>query len=269
MGCSEGVTPTSRLGAVGGAHAGVPAKAGVLRTEVTIMKMAAVKWSAGIALACLTFHAPSLSGANGVESVTRKGKEVFLVKAGRSEPLTQDLDLPHDIKVMTNGFFTVKGGRPRELQDGQRLSADGMLTSPDGRIVPVMDHIAVKAWKVWVVKDGQGEPLEEPMTLPNGTRVSLDGTVKTANGRLHRLIDGQLYTLSGELIAAKDTITLQEGKVIVQKEGVQFEVAERQSLMMNDGTKVLGDGTVIKKDGTKFRLTEGQIVTVEGVVKLR
>lgn len=233
------------------------------------MKIAAVKWSAGLVLAGLALHAGSVFGANGVDSVTRKGKELLVLKAGRSEPLTQDLDLPHDIKVMTNGFFTVKGGKARELQDGQRLSADGMLASPDGRIAPVIDHIAVKEGKVLVVKDGEGQTIDRPVTLPNGTRVSPDGTVRTARGRLHRLVDGQLFTLDGEIIAAKDTITLQEGKVIVQKDGAQFEIEARQSLMMNDGTKVVGDGTVIKKDGTKFKLTEGQVVTVEGVVKLR
>jgi hypothetical protein len=233
------------------------------------MKMAAVKWSAGILLACLALHAVPLFGAEGVVSVTRKGKELFVVKAGRSEPLTQDLDLPNDIKVMTNGFFTVKGGKPRELQDGQRLDADGMLASPDGRIVPVVDHIAVKDGKILVVKDGEGQTLDQPMTMPNGTRVLPDGTVKTANGRWNRLLDGQLLRLGGEAIAAKDTITLQDGKVVVQKDGSQFQVEARQSLMMNDGTKVLGDGTVIKKDGTKLKLTEGQILTVEGAVKRR
>ncbi len=233
------------------------------------MKMATVNWSAGIMLACLTLHAVSSSGAEKVDSVTRKGGELFVVQAGRSEPLTHEIDLPYDIKVMTNGFYTVKGGKPRELQEGQRLGADGMLTSPDGRIVPVMDHITVKDGKVWVVKDGESQVLEQPRTLPNGTRVSPDGTVRTANGRFHRLIDGQLFALDGELIPAKDTIKLQDGKVLVQKDGAQFEIGARESIMMNDGTKVLGDGTVIRKDGTQLKLTEGQIVTVQGVVKLR
>lgn len=233
------------------------------------MKMAVVKCFAGIVLACLAFHAPSLSGANGADGVTRKGKELFLVKAGRSEPLTQELDLPHGIKVMTNGFFTVNGGKARELLDGQRLGTDGMLTSPDGRIEPVMDHITLRDGKVVVVRDGQGETLEQPMKLPNGARLTPDGTMRTANGRVHRLADGQLFALTGEALAAKDTITLRDGKVIVQKDGSQFEVTAHETLLMSEGTKVLGDGTVIKKDGTKFKLTEGQVVTVEGVVKLR
>jgi hypothetical protein len=39
--------------------------------------------------------------------------------------------------------------------------------------------------------------------------------------------------------------------------------------MMNDGTKVFGDGTVIMKDGTSRKLAEGEVLTVEGVVTRR
>jgi len=120
-----------------------------------------------------------------------------------------------------------------------------------------------------VVKDGEGQTLNQPMTLPNGARLSPDGTMRTATGRVRRLMDGQLFALTGEAIAAKDTITLQDGKVIVQKDGSQFEVGVHQTLLMNEGTKVLGDGTVIKRDGSKFKLTEGQVVTIEGVVSRR
>jgi hypothetical protein len=36
---------------------------------------------------------------------------------------------------------------------------------------------------------------------------------------------------------------------------------------MNDGTKVLGDGTVIRFSGEQSKLSEGQILIIEGVVR--
>jgi hypothetical protein len=37
---------------------------------------------------------------------------------------------------------------------------------------------------------------------------------------------------------------------------------------MNDGTKVLSDGKIIKFNGDEVVVREGQIYTLEGVVKL-
>ena len=84
-----------------------------------------------------------------------------------------------------------------------------------------------------------------------------------------RVIDGQLFTPDGKTIPAVDTISLQNGIVVVQKEGTQILIGNGRSIMMNDGTKVFGDGNVVSRDGQITALTEGQIITIEGVVKLR
>jgi hypothetical protein len=57
--------------------------------------------------------------------------------------------------------------------------------------------------------------------------------------------------------------------VTVQKEGTQIPIGTGRSIMMNEGTKVFGDGKVVSPDGTVTELTEGEIITLEGVVKLR
>jgi ribosomal protein L21 len=56
--------------------------------------------------------------------------------------------------------------------------------------------------------------------------------------------------------------------VIVQKDGSQLTVASGRSITMNDGTKVMGDGTVIRFNGDQTTVKEGQILALEGVVKL-
>ena len=82
-----------------------------------------------------------------------------------------------------------------------------------------------------------------------------------------RLMDGQLLTLEGSLLPARDTVILLGGKVSVQKDGSTLPLRPTQSLMMSDGTKVLGNGTVVRRDGTTLTLTEGQLLIVEGVAR--
>jgi hypothetical protein len=235
------------------------------------MKMMTLKGLAGVVLAggILMGTAPFEADAAGVSEVTRKVDGMFVVMNGKAEPMTEEVNLSQSITVKTNTFFTVGGGKPRELKLGQRLLADGMLIHPDGKIEPVEDHLAMQRGQLILVKDGESQPVDRPITLPDGTRISPDGRVQTRAGTVRRVIDGQLMTLSGGTIASKDTITLLSGKVVVQKDGSQMEVEPDRSFMMNDGTKVLGDGTVIKRDGSKSKLTEGQIIVIEGVVKRR
>jgi hypothetical protein len=189
-----------------------------------------------------------------------------VTRAGKTEPMTEPVTLPNDIKVATNGTFTVKSGKERQLKEGQVLGKDGMLTSSDGSIEPVFDHVALKAGKMMLVKDGQSSLLTTELRLEDGSRVTPDGTLTTKDGRQRRLLDGQLVRLNGAELPAKDTIILRQGQVWVQKDGSPLKVDPGRSIMMNDGTKVLGDGTVIMKDGKRVKLTEGEILTIEGVV---
>ena len=219
-----------------------------------------------LAWVCAGFAMVSVVKADGVSAATREGNEMFVVRNGETAPMTTEVVFPGDIRVMTNGTFTVKGGPPRTLKNGDRLQADGMLLQPDGRIEPVFDHITKVKNRVVIVRNGQSETLTQPFTLGNGGRVDPNATILKPDGSLYRLLDGQLLKLSGEVIPAKDTITLQDGKVVVQMDGSLITVPEGRSFMMNNGTKVFGDGTVIRPDGTQFKLTKGQIVTIPGIV---
>jgi hypothetical protein len=207
----------------------------------------------------------SAAAAEGVSAVTRKGDQMLVVQNGKSAPMTAAVTLPHDIKVMTNGTFTVKGGVVRELRDGDSLGADGMLMRRNGQVEPVFDHITRRKGTVVIVRDGQSQPLKQPFKLPDGSQVLPNATIREPNGGLRQLLDGQLLALTGTTIAVKDTISLLNGKVVVQKDGSLLNVPQGRSLMMNDGTKVFGDGTVVRPDGSKFKLSEGQTVTIEGV----
>jgi hypothetical protein len=217
---------------------------------------------------CLCIVAPAVhaQGDEPVQSVIFKDNSLLATVNGKTLIFTNAINFPGGIKVMTNGVFTVKGGKERPLGQGQVLSADGMLTSPDGSVVPVQDHIASLGGKVFLVKDGEVSPLTRETLLADKTRVRPDGTVVTPDGKLHRLLDGQRLKLDGTGLPATDTVRLKDGKVILFKDGGEITLRPTQVMMMSEGTRVLGNGTIIYPDGKKRILVEGELLKLPGVI---
>jgi hypothetical protein len=213
------------------------------------------------------FFCPSSQAqtASKVDRVIMKEDKPNILEQGKRVPLAKDLQLSDILLVSTNGTFTVKKGKPRKLQDGQILGKDGMLTSPDGRLEPVIDHVVMEGGRLVLYKDGQSSILNGEFVLPNGARIATDGTLKSVDGQTRRFIEGQMIELDGTMVPSKDTVTLRKGVVFVQKEGNQFEIKPAQTIMMNEGTKVFGNGLVLKRDGTRIQLAEGQVLTLDGV----
>jgi hypothetical protein len=82
-------------------------------------------------------------------------------------------------------------------------------------------------------------------------------------------MDGQLFRLDGTAIVPKDTVTLKNGRVVVQRDGSLISLSPVQIMGMNDGTRVRGDGLIQNPDGTTVQLHEGQTILVEGVIVRR
>ncbi len=209
-------------------------------------------------------------GAEGLaERYLFKGGQVWAVQAGEQTLLTKDVDLPNKVTVRTNGTFQVGTYAPRPFAEGQMLGTDGMLTSPNGQIGPVIDHVAMDAGKTVSAVDGGRTAVNQDIVLGTDTRLTPDRVLVGGERGWMRVIDGLLFTPEGGTIPTSDTISLQNGKVVVQKEGTVIPIEPGRSMMMNEGTKVFGDGRVVSKDGQATELAEGQIITIEGVVKLR
>jgi hypothetical protein len=183
------------------------------------------------------------------------------------EALTANLKLPFDVEVTTNGTFKVAGGRERKIEAGQVVRSDGWLLNSDGSVQPLFDHVAMKEGKVLVVRDGQAGILTQPMTFPNHLNIAPDGSYANPDGSQSHLVDGQLFRLDGTPLSPKDTVSMINGQVVVQKDGTLIHLVPVQIMGMNDGTRVQGDGLILKRDGTTIQLHEGQTVLVEGVIK--
>ena len=202
------------------------------------------------------------------ERVTFKSAKVLASTGGTLMETTNNITLPNDVTVMTNGVFTVGKGKSRQMREGQVIDAQGMLTSPDGTVVPVFDHITLRKGRVQVVTDGEIKILSGEYALADGGKVLADGTIRRG-GSLQRLLDGQLLKLDGNVVAVTDTISVTGGKVVLYKDGGKVDVRRGQVISMADGTRVNGDGTVIHPNGTRVILKEGDTLKIPGVVSAR
>ena len=205
----------------------------------------------------------------GAEKVEFKENKVFAWLNGKPTEVTNQVALPFNILIETNGTFTVDGRKARALQEGDILGRDGMLLKPDGTIGPVMDHLTMNRGQVLRAEDGDAAPPSNALQLGDSTIVQPDRKVITASGSASWLQDGELLQPQGGTIPARDTITMQKGQVIVQKDGTQIIVGPTRSIMMNNGTKVMGDGTIIGFNGERSAVTEGQILPIEGIIVRR
>ena len=233
------------------------------------MKTTTLILSIGLACAILTGLGSNVIAQDAAEFFVFKEGKVWTVQDGLLFPLERETELPNHITVNTNGTFTVGAYSPRRFAEGQVLAADGMLTSPDGKLAPVIDHVALEAGKTVSSVNADGTTVSQDIKLGPHKVLTTDRVLLGGEQPWMRVIDGLLFTPDGKTIPTRDTITLQQGSVIVQKEGTQLIIGSGRSIMMNEGTKVFGDGRVVSPDGQTTQLTEGQILIIEGVTKLR
>lgn len=230
-----------------------------------------MKSIATLALTCLglllNFSCLEAAPSVGVDQVQLKDGKVLVQRNGVSTPASDKVELPFDIVVLTNATYTVKGGKARTLHEREILRPDGTLTKPDGSTMTVLDVVTMNRGHVLVFKDGASSELGAVLKLADGSTVTPAGDFTPAGGSPRRLLDGEIIRLEGGALPARDSITLLKGRVQVQKDGSTLTVNSRSSIMMNDGTKVLGDGTVIKPNGERTTLHEGEIILLEGVVR--
>ena len=199
------------------------------------------------------------------ESVLFKASRIAARADGKEFQPTNTVLLANDVRVGTNGSFTVGAGKKRQLREGQGIDTSGMLASPDGTLVPVIDHLVMLKGMLNLIKDGESQVLSREYKLADGSVIGSDGTVRGADGRLRRLLDGQIFKLDGSAIGTADTVTRIKGEIVLQKDGGRVTLRPAQTIMMSDGTKVSGNGTVTKPDGTRVTIKEGEIVRIEGV----
>jgi uncharacterized protein DUF6799 len=66
------------------------------------------------------------------------------------------------------------------------------------------DMVVMKSGRMMVVRFGEMKPMDMVMTLSNGTKVAMDGTITMPDGTSRRLMDGEAITLDGEMTTLED-----------------------------------------------------------------
>lgn len=235
--------------------------------EITRLNMNRILFLVFLTFCCIPMlRAQESEATQDSDGATIKQGKPYSIQGDDLQLITKNLDLPFNIVVTTNGNFTVGKGSERALSEGQILKSDGWLISPDGSAVPVFDHVAMSEGRVVLVRDGDSQILTDPMTFPNGLNIGPDGSCAYPSGAHARLMDGQMFQLDGTPILSKDTISMKHGQVVVQKEGKLLYLAPAETMGMNDGTSVRGDGLMQNRDGTQSWLVEGQTLVIPGAL---
>lgn len=75
-----------------------------------------------------------------------------------------------------------------------------------------MAGVIMQDGKVMLMKDGKAtEPLAQEMTMTDGGKITPDGTVKTPDGKVHRLMEGQMMTMDGKMVEGGTEMKDHEG----------------------------------------------------------
>lgn len=148
------------------------------------------------------------------------------------------------------------------LKDDLRGNPSKVTMSGD--VPQRQDAYIVHDGTVMLRKDGKTTAMESDMELENGTMVMMNGTVKTTDGNVIILKQGDEVTMKGEII--KPTVFVhKDGKMLVRRDGKDLLMTETR--VIADGTKVMTDGTILTKDGKAKKLGDNQQIDWDGRIK--
>ena len=85
------------------------------------------------------------------------------------------------------------------------LAVVGLFLSVSFLAAPVMaaekDALFMKEGKIWRMHDGREVgPMDSQTTLSNGTKVMMNGKIKTTDGKETQLQEGQVIMLDGKMM---------------------------------------------------------------------
>jgi len=134
-----------------------------------------------------------------------------------------------------------------------KMPAEGLAMKPDA--------VMMKDGRMMITKDGKTTALTEGITLENGTKVMVDGTIVLKDASTMKMGEDDVIFMSGKM-DKKEHLILKNGVVMVVRNGKTTPMEKETSL--EDGSKVMMDGTVVKKDGTTAKIGETDMVLMEG-----
>ncbi len=206
-----------------------------------------------------------------ISGVVVQGGALFHWDNGVKTSISSPLRFGADYEIKPDGEVLRATSALWRLTEGQMLFHDGSILLDDGTMSYLEDHYIQQAGKLVKVSGGKQTVQAPGLRLPNGIIVREYGRMLMPNGYLSILQDGQVLRADGEELAAWDTIQFQNGTVTLFKDGSKLALAPGRLMVMNDGTKVWGNGMISRRtrlsnwDEVKFQLPEGAMVRVPRV----
>lgn len=214
---------------------------------------------------------PSLPGVMqfaAINGLLFEGGTLFRLSNGERSPVTSELAQGDGYRIQIDGLIRRQQETLGRLGEGEILFHDGSLMRADGSMTYIHDHYVQQEGKLLLVTGRKATPVPVGHRLPNGVVVKEHGRIVMPNGYVSVLQDGQILSPDGRELPAWDSIQFHHGKVSLFKDGSLLTLAPNRMMMMNDGTKVWGNGTISRRtresnwDEVKTQLPEGAMVRV-------
>ncbi len=136
-----------------------------------------------------------------------------------------------------------------------KMPEEGMAMKPDA--------VMMKDGKMMITKDGKTSPMTNEVTMTNGTKVMVDGTIVLKDATTMKMGEDDIIFMTGKM-DKKEHLILKNGVMMVVRNGKTTPMEKEMSL--EDGSKVMMDGTVVKKDGTTTKIGETDMILMEGKI---
>lgn len=123
--------------------------------------------------------------------------KVMVVKDGKTSELEKSMTLEDGTKVMKDGSVVTKDGQAVKMGEDDLLLFNGRMTK--------REHLMLKDGKMIVVKDGKATPLAKDITLENGTKVTVDGTITPKDGKTSKVGETDMILMDGTMAKVPPT----------------------------------------------------------------
>lgn len=122
----------------------------------------------------------------------------------------------------------------------------------------------VRFGEMLVMKEGQISRLDSDQTLPDGTIIYNNGSIKKPGAQPVFLSEGQKADLNGNIKTepVQTEVTMKNGQLVMITEGVE-EVVTHDLKLLN-GNAILMDGTVYSPSAGQVRMTNGERYDLDG-----
>ncbi|MBC7391275.1 MAG: hypothetical protein H7329_18895 [Opitutaceae bacterium] len=211
----------------------------------------------------------------------KKDGLVYLVKEGKVSALKDDY-VQDTTRVSTKGIITYSS-KPEKfvMKEGDVVSLDGKLmvassgcTDKSTKERFIIDHIAFKEGKLFIIKDAESSLLTKEIILSDGSKILKTGHIIKANGSKIQLHDGQRIALTGDELPDekpeettnpdKNYITMLKGRMWLVTDGKPGLLKEDYNIKGKMIVKI--DGFVQKSDGSKIVLKENDRLSLDGIL---